>query len=201
MEILNRIYFEDKIRKIKKEDRRNFLLTFFTCKNLIFRIACFLILTLICGLVFFLLRHDSLVNNWEGLVFNRGIAYGVGDDWPIWVGYFIKILPFIILLFLVFTVNEWYLQISINLIIINSLFNIIDKGLVDTYNGVEYYDTVVDNIKWVSFGFVSNIADILIIIGVIATAISYIYLIYIWYRKKEKDKENEDNPDNNIPTI
>lgn len=199
MEFLNRIYFEEKIKKIKKEERRNFWLTFFTCKNLAFRIGNFLLLTLICGLVFFLLRHDSLVNNWEGLVFNRGIAYGFGDDWPIWVGYLIKILPFIILLFLVFTIPEWYLQISINLIIINSLFNIIDKGLVDTYNGVEYYDSVVDNIRWVSLGFVSNIADILIIVGAVCTVISYIYVIYLWYKKKEKN--NEDNPDDNIPTI
>lgn len=62
MEFYKTIYFEDKIRKIKKEERRNFWLTFFTCKNLIFRISCFLILTLICGLLFFLLRHYSLVN-------------------------------------------------------------------------------------------------------------------------------------------
>lgn len=199
MEFYKTIYFEDKIRKIKKEERRNFWLTFFTCKNLIFRISCFLILTLICGLLFFLLRHYSLVNEWHGLQFNRGFAYGIGDDWPTWIGYFIKILPFIILLICIFFTNEWYIQFSLNLIIINSLFNIIDKGLIDTYNGVEHYDAVVDNIRWVAFGFTNNIGDIFIIIGAISIIIGYLYMIYLWYKKKEN--KNEDTPNNKSPSI
>ncbi|MGL4950804.1 MAG: RluA family pseudouridine synthase, partial [Mycoplasma sp.] len=161
----NKILFGNGILKIKNKVIRNYLTEFLTLKNLIIRTLIYLLIIAVSSILFFILREQSLLNNWDNIILNKGMAWNMGDKWDQWIVYFMKILPLILMYFISLGFNKKMLYIPFFLISYNSLLNVIDKGMVDYYMGIYHHDTVVDYIYWPLFNFTNNVADIMIISG------------------------------------
>lgn len=189
----NRTLFETQIKKIKWTSLREYCLTFFKIKDLTIRISGYGLITLISALLFFILRANALDDPTASIQFNIGFAWGLGGNWDQSLVYFLKILPTVIFFILSLCLLQWYAYLSVFLIGINSLFNIIDKALVDVYFGTKYYDSVVDYFYWSAFGFTNNIADIFIILGSGLAIISVLYMVYEEYKNSKKRVVAEDD--------
>ncbi|MGL4951799.1 MAG: RluA family pseudouridine synthase [Mycoplasma sp.] len=75
----------------------------------------------------------------------------------------------------------------------NSLLNVIDKAMIDIFQGKEYIDSVVDYIKMNQFNFTFNVADLLIVISVFGIVVGILYEMYkmISIDKEEDEEENQ----------
>ncbi|MGL4948018.1 MAG: hypothetical protein ACRC42_01360 [Mycoplasma sp.] len=195
--IQEKILLENKISKIKSESLKNYLNDFFKLKVILLKLLTIFLTTLICATLFFVLRSNSLEQNWDNVEFNKGVAFGIGNDWDLWIVYALKIVPFILMINCFIFFNQWYIFMPFCVMAMNSLFNIIDKALVDEYRGVIHYDAVVDNIRWTAFGFTNNVADIFIVISLFFTISGILYHVYKIFKndKEESQKTNieEDN--------
>lgn len=183
----NHIFCEQKIQKLKINWLRKWLLDFLNFKNLFIRLISFSIVLLISNVCFFVMRHNSLLNMYSVPVFNRGMGFSVGNDWPEWTVYLLKTLIAVFFLIFSFSFNEWYLNICFFVVGVNSVLNVIDKVMIDHYEGINHYNTVVDYIDWPQFNFKNNIADIFIVTFIILLVIGVIFYIVKAYRKINKD--------------
>lgn len=148
-----------------------------------------LVIAILSGTIFFVLRAVSLEEQWAGVHFNTGIAWSWGTDWSQSVVYLIKIIPTIILIVCAFAFNQWYIYVPLFMGGINSLFNIIDKGLVDVYGNQIFYNAVVDNLKWSGLGFTNNFADLFIIFSFIWLLVAIVYEYYVAIKKDREIKD------------
>lgn len=191
MSTQNYILFEHSLKLIKHKPLQLYLLEFFLLKKLLIRIAWMIALVALSATVFFVLRAASLEEQWAGVHFNTGIAWSWGNDWDQSVVYLIKIIPTVILLGCSFAFNQWYLYVPLFLGGVNSLYNIIDKSLVDVYGSQIFYDAVVDNLKWSGLGFTNNFADLFIIFSFICLLIAIGYEYYIAIKKDRAAKTEQ----------
>lgn len=193
---LNHIFFLKNIEKIKYDSFKNYFSEFFTLKVILIKLITFVLTLLICGLCFFLIRNNMLNNPHAHLQFNKGIAFSFGNNMNQDAVYAIKSLISIFFLLLWFFNNKWYLNIFAFIIASNGFFNIIDKAIIDNFNGIEYVDAVVDYIFLASgtnIASVANVADIFITIGICFFILGIIFYIYVIF-KEEKEQKNQQQP-------
>jgi len=198
-EFLQKIFFEKKLKNLKKDWLRNYFLIFFRYEIIFFKIITIFSISLICGLLFFFLR-EHFINNWtDNVEANSGIGYGLLKNSNQSIVYLLKIIPVIILFgYFIITNNKFNIVLTF-IIGINGLYNIIDKTIVDyfvtssgTYEGT-FKNCVVDYIPFNAFNFNCNVADIFITIGTIFLIINLIYLLGKTMRKKPEDQKETKN--------
>ena len=174
--------------KIKKDYLKKYLKEFFLLKNLIIKFICLTITTLICGLIFFLIRQNLLSNPNASITFNKGVAFSSLNDVDQWIVYLIKSLISIVFSLIFIFFNKWFIFIPAYLIAINGWFNIIDKTIIDVFNGISYIDSVVDYV-YIN-NSVSNSADIFIIIGICCIIAGILWYIYLINKEQKANNKN-----------
>lgn len=201
-EFPQKIFFEKKLKNLKKDWLRNYFLIFFHYEIIFFKIITIFSISLICGLLFFFLR-EHFINNWtDNVKANSGVGYGLLKNSNQSIVYLLKIIPVIILFgYFIITNNKFNIVLTF-IIGINGLYNIIDKTIVDYFfTSVDVFipprheNCVVDYIPFNAFNFNCNVADIFISIGTIFLIINLIYLLGKTMRKKPEDQmeiENEE---------
>ncbi len=194
---LNIILFNNWIdQKIKKDYLKKYLKEFFLLKTIVQKICFALLITLFCGLLFFLIRNNLLLHGNENqVVFNKGVAFSfLNSIAPQWVVYLVKSLISILFSFIFIFFNKWFIFIPSFLIAVNGWFNVIDKCMVDVLasNNSVNVDAVVDYIFILNS--VSNTADVFIIIGICSLILGIMWYIYLINKEqKTKNKENKND--------
>ena len=112
------------------------------------------------------LLSGQMITDWLQirLMFNRGIAFGMGEGW----GLLISVFAFLIFVYFIFTNSAWWwgrvwTQMGVGMVLAGSFSNIVDRfryagGVVD-YIDIKYYS-------------VFNLADVFIFVGL---------CLLIWY--------------------
>lgn len=183
---LNNVLFFNKINLIHNNEIKNYFLKYFCIKNILFRIFIVLFLTIICGLMYWILRSLA-INGQINLYLNYGIGFNplLQSSISIVDGYIIKFL--IPLLFLMFflIVNNKFLMFFTYLIFINSLFLGIDKSLLIQTYYLYSRNSIVDYIN-INNIFYTNIGDWFIFIGYFGIIIfSVVYIFKILFNKNK----------------
>lgn len=191
-----KIYFRNFIDKQKNHHVKEWLNNFFNKKNFLIRICLWSFTLIVFSIIFFVLRANALKGWYGEPIFNTGSAFGISSNMPIWVNYFIKIIVSLIFLFLAILFNNFYINTCFWIVFINSMFNVIDKGLVDYYGGEPRFNAVVDYFDWKTFK--NNIADIFIIAFTIASVAAILIDFLLSYLKNKKQEIKEGVEDSNV---
>ncbi len=196
---LNKILFEQKLEKVKKDSLRSYLKDFFLYKNLIFKLITLIFCFIVCAPLFFCIRNNVLNGSVEP-VMNSGAGFSTGENWNQGVVYFIKILIGVLFLSLGIFFNRWYVYIPALIIGFNGWLNVIDKAIVDVWNGESHYNTVVDYIHLAEgskIASVANVADVFITIGICLLVLGIIYYMFALSKENKQAEENKTNNEDN----
>lgn len=185
---LNIIIFEKFFdKRIKNVSLKKYLKEFFLLKTIFLKVLCFLVITLITSLIFFLIRDRLLNDPSSNLVFNTGVAFSFLENANVHFVYAIKIIISLFFGIIFIFSNKWYLFFPSLLISVNGWYNVIDKSIIDVFNNNQHPNAVVDYIFIANS--VANSADVFITIGVCCFVVGIIYYSYKLI-KQQKDEEN-----------
>lgn len=140
-------------------------------------------------------NSKTIINNFFELTYirNKGAAWGMFQDSYVFLGIItlIAMAAFIYLLSDINYKNSMLYSISIPLMISGTIGNLIDRTARALFNG----EGVIDFLDFEIFGYdfpVFNIADVLLVVGVILFAV---HLIFFSEKFKEKGDNNETRDD------
>lgn len=179
----NYILFHNKINSIKNKNLRNYFEQYFLLKNILFRIFIILFLSLVCSIIYWILRDFFIDGKIENIYLNYGIGFNplLQSSISIIHGYIIKFLiPLLFLLFFIITTNKMLMFFSY-LIFINSLFLGIDKLLLIQTYYLYSRNSIVDYIN-INNVFYTNVGDWFIFIGyfgIIITSIANMFRTFL----------------------
>jgi signal peptidase II len=127
--------------------------------------------------------------------FNTGVAFSFlsTNKTPALV-YTLQIVPTVIgLIFILFSSNLVNI-FACCFITFGGMANLIDRAIVDNYQGVNYVDAVVDYFAFVSFKFgIFNLADSFITIGLFIVIVLVIISLIVESRNERKKKSMKDD--------
>ncbi|MGL4768641.1 MAG: signal peptidase II [Mycoplasmoidaceae bacterium] len=180
-----------------------FLKNIYTKKNILTKLISIIFTVIIVIIPAFVIRDfvlkkgklnfDIIHNFIDGKVaFNSGIAFSIFGDHP---GAVIALeIITISLVFILFLLNRFVVfDFGISLIFTSGLSNIIDRQLVDFFQGQIYYHKVVD---YIQFHFIANSAifnwqDMFVIIGIILLSLIIFFKIILIDKTKEVRDKND----------
>ncbi len=197
---LNKIAFVTKLEKVKHEGIKSYLKDFFCYKNLFFKAIGIVFCLIVCAPLFFCIRENVLNSVTAKPEFNLGAGFSAGDNWNQGVVYTIKVIIGLLFLLIGIFSNRWYIYLPSLVVGFNGWYNVIDKCMVDVYNGTCHYNTVVDYIYLAtgsSFASIANVADVFITIGICFLVLGIIYY-FIVLAKEEKKIEQEPKDDTKV---
>lgn len=162
----------------------NYIKVNFSLYNTIFRVFLILIITLICGIIYWLLRELAISNN-INIYLNYGIGFNPLNQSTLsrTMVYIIKFfIPLIFLIFFIFVTNKFLMSFSY-LIFLNSLFLGIDKSLLIQTWMIYSRNSIVDYFN-INNIFFTNIGDWFIFIGLFGITITSIWSLIIKVNKQ-----------------
>ena len=149
-------------------------------------VALLIVLIPSITLSIYILTPGVDLSAFQSITFNDGVAFSLKI--PTAGIYSIQAVLSLVLIGLVLFCCKWYTILPASLATFGALYNLIDRAIPKTYQGVTHYNTVLD---YIGVGnSVCNVPDIMIIIGICGLVVSTIVEIIVEsvLEKKEKQK-------------